>query len=169
MPGQQVDPSPINPSSIMKRYLLALITLPVLLGGCSSPNQSVSQRVIPTGTVTSSWGERPSYRQYSHHFDLTGRHPVNAFDSKVDLEVLVNADGTVQDVAILESSGNAMVDRVTVARFMGARYSLKLEPTDPAPHVVRQLIEYKTESSMKAADRWYIDATKYSDLGPLPN
>jgi TonB family protein len=155
----------------MNRCLLPLIALASLLSACSSPAPTTAQapaRAIPTGTRTTTWGERPSYDQSGHYFKLTGRPSVNAFDAKITFDVLVNPDGTVHDVALLSSTGNAKFDGRILARFKGARYTLRLDPADPAPHVVRQTVEFKTASADRGHDQRHIDTRNYSGAGPQP-
>lgn len=157
----------------MNRSLLSLIALASLLSACSSPAPTTAQapapaRAIPTGTRTTTWGERPSYDQSGHYFMLSGRPSVNAFNATITFDVLVNPDGTVQDVALLSSTGNEKFDRRILARFKDARYTLKLDPADPAPHVVRQTVEFKTASSDQRHDQRHLDTTNYTSMGPQP-
>lgn len=136
-----------------------LLVLTCLLGACSSfsPLRHAQATLPPrpaqlAGSKVTVWGERPSYDQGGHHFRGLGRPTVNTFDFKLTLDLLVNPDGSVHDVAIFESSGNPSLDRRVAARFKDAHYSLRLAPDDPAPHVVR----------------WTIDFSKYNSPNPDP-
>ena len=151
----------------MKRSLLPLVALTVLFGACTT-TQTSDQRAAPirTGTRATAWGQLPTYDQSGHYFQQVGRPPVNAFDATVAFDVMVNADGSVHDVALLQGSGNDHVDRQTLARFKKARYTMKLSPTDPAPYVVSQTVVYKTASTYASRG---IDPAQQKDLsGPKP-
>lgn len=127
----------------MKRSLLPLVALTVLLGACNT-TPTASQRVIPatsTGTRATAWGNLPTYDQRHHRFkNLSGRPPATAFNGPVALDMLVNRDGSVQGITLVQSSGNQRVDEVIKKRFTTGRYTLLLGPDDPAPYVVRQYV-----------------------------
>jgi len=150
----------------MTKRLLPLLALTLLLGACTTTQTSDQSPPIRTGTRATAWGELPTYDQRGHIFDLPGRSPVNAFDATLTFDVMVNADGTVHDVALLKGSGNDNVDRQTLARFKKAHYTLKLGPADPAPYVVQQTVEYKTASTYTSRG---IDPALQKNLsGPKP-
>jgi len=154
----------------MKSYPAAFIALTLLLGGCSSTppsGQPATAAVpIPAGTRPTPWGELPVYDQSGHFFQNLARvPPVLLPDAAVTLDIMVNHDGSVRDVAVAQSSGNREVDLQTQAQFAHARYSLRLRPEDPAPYVVHQTIAFKTDVAQTAPPTW----TTQGELGPQPN
>lgn len=155
----------------MSLRLLPLLALSLLLGACSSFQsshyhaKSPSPPPIQAGIKVTPWGELPSYEQAGHFFKSWANlrpSEVN-LSGRVVVEVLVKSDGTVRDVAIFESSGNPEVDRLALRMYKYSRYSLHLDATDPAPHVVRQEF-IRTPSQPPASD--HIDVTNYRTMGP---
>jgi TonB family protein len=139
----------------MKRYLLPLIPFAFLLGACSStlPTPAGKLAAVPTGPAVrienrlTAWGEMPSYEPKGHFFQGL-RAPgggASSLTGEVTLDFLINPDGTIQDSAIFSSSGQPKLDRAALARFKHARYTLRLGPDDPAPHVVRLTVGFKAE------------------------
>lgn len=155
----------------MSLRLLPLVALSLLLGACSSFQSShyVAKSTLPppirAGIKITPWGELPSYEQDGHFF----KSWVNLRPSEVNLsgrvvvEVLVKTDGTVRDVAIFESSGDSAMDQLALRMYKYSRYSLRLDATDPAPHVVRQ--EFIRTPSQPSASN-HIDVTNYRTMGP---
>lgn len=160
----------------MKALTLTVFALTCLLSACSTSTPTASNRAapppgpaIPTGTKVTAWGELPTYDAEGHRFKnmrapYAGRAPLNG---KATLDLLVNPDGTVEDVAVFESSGNAVFDRAVCAQFEKARYTLKLGPDDPAPYVVRLTIVLQSGTDA-GESQIPINMTNYSQLGPQP-
>jgi hypothetical protein len=155
--------------------ILPLLALACLLGACSSfsPVRHTQAAVPPrpaqlAGYKVTVWGERPSYDQLGHSFRGLGRPTVNTFDSKLTLDVLVNPDGSVHDVAIFESSGNASLDRRVAARFKHAHYSLRLAPDDPSPHVVRWALDFAKYNSPDLHPSADLAHNNLNGSGPVP-
>ncbi len=163
----------------MKLHALPLVALSLLLGACSSAQsrQSAAKPATPAAVRTenkvTAFGEFPSYDPRGQKFKaFTGRR-----DTEIDLrgravlDVIVNADGSVMDVAIFESSGNPAYDEMALRLFRNSRYSLRLAPGEPAPYVVRQ--EFVTKSNATAhtpssTGPDYTDtSSKYSDVTPM--
>ena len=134
----------------MKRFILPLIALTLLVGACSSSTSTVRKQDVPpksTGTRATAWGELPTYDQegYKFQFPKPPPHLGIASVTPVTLDVVVNADGSVEDATVVASSGNAALDRAALSAFIGARYSLQLSPGNPAPYVVRQQIKFSKD------------------------
>jgi TonB family protein len=150
----------------MKVAPLALLAACLLLAACSTPTTSTGPAVRAGNKVTR-WGELPAYEPNGHRFEGVGSPDVGRVlaNGVVQLDLLINADGTVEDVAIFESSGDPRVDKAAATAFRRARYTLKLGRDDPAPYVVRFTMTLKTEAPAPVSR---IDMTDYSKLGPQP-
>jgi TonB family protein len=156
----------------MKLIPLPLVALALLLGACSSSTPTAANHVAPPpgppvrgSTKVTAWGELPSYDARGHYFKDMRAPNGGPYNGKVTLDLLVNANGTVEDVAVFESSGNAQFDRAAADQFKKAQYTLQLGPDDPAPYVVRYTIVNRindTGSQIPA------NMTNYSQLGPGP-
>lgn len=155
----------------MKRCLLSLTALTLLLGACSSfqPSRyhakSPPPPPIQAGNKITLWGELPSYEQkgQSFHSWAVRRLFEANLAGRVVVDVLIEADGRVQDAAIFESSGNSDLDRMALRLYKNSRYSLRLGPGDPAPYVVRQ--EFIAQPPLRSSLD-HIDATNYRTMGP---
>jgi TonB family protein len=137
----------------MKLRTLPLVSLALLLGACSSfqnashfARNPVPPAVRAENKVTT-FGEFPSYQQEGQYFKLfvPRRDSEAALHGRAVVDVIVNADGTVQDAVIFESSGDRDLDQMAVRLYKNSRYSLRLSRGDPAPYVVRQ--EFVTRGS----------------------
>jgi TonB family protein len=158
----------------MKLTLLPVFALALLLSACSTSSSNSVQAptgpAIPAGNKVTQWGELPSYEPAGHHFSgVTAPHlgPLQV-NGELKLDLLVNPDGTIQDIAIFESSGDKVVDQIAASAFKKARYSLRLSANDPAPYVVRLTMGLKTTSVQNGHDQRYIDTRNYSSAGPTP-
>jgi len=129
----------------MKRFMiLPLFALAFLAGACSSPQsakKSPSPQAKAAGTVETHWGNLPAYTSEQGKgalvFDKEAiRLPVvAAYHVKVDL--LVDRDGRIKDVAVRESSGVPEIDAIVAQRFKQSRSRMVLDPTDAAPYVLQ--------------------------------
>ncbi len=162
----------------MKSPALLLVALSLLLGACSSfrAPAPVAKKVYPPAVraenIVTAFGEFPSYDSRGQSFKpFTNRRDTEiGLTGRAVLDVIVDADGKVQDVAIVESSGKPAYDEMALRVFRNSRYSLRLTSGDPAPYVVRQ--EFVTKSNVadhpRSGDVNYNDtASKYSDVTPM--
>jgi TonB family protein len=161
----------------MKLPALLLLASSVLLGACSSfqsPASTAKSTVPPavrTDNKITTFGEFPSYDPRGQYFKLftTLREYELGLSGRAVVDVIVNADGTVQDAAIFESSGHPEVDQMALRLYKNARYSLRLSPGDPAPYVVRQ--QFTTRGlRVNTADGSNLSGdanSKYSDITPM--
>lgn len=162
----------------MKTPLLPLLALSILLGACSSA-QSAKTATKPAPppaaraeSKVTSFGEFPSYDPRGQHFKLlTHRRDYEAVkEGRAVVDVIVNADGTVQDAAIFESSGDPTFDEMAIRLYKNSRYSLRLAPGDLAPYVVRQNFETRQGAPLNTADGSKLSSdinSKYSDITPM--
>jgi TonB family protein len=139
------DDSKTDPA--MKRRLTVLLALPLLLGACSSFTRSIAQRPEAPAPVrladrASAWGELPSYDQAGQFFEFSVYVSPSALsgDGTVSIDLLVDRDGSVQEAAIVSSSGHRQADDIAMMLYRNARYSLRLGDGDPAPYVVSQTV-----------------------------
>lgn len=152
----------------MKKLPLVLLATCMLLAACSSfkspqPESSAATQPVRIGTLVTVWGEFPSYETRGHYFQLYTRRPTDtALSGQAVVDILINADGTVRDAAIFESSGDPEVDALAVRLYKASRYSLRLAHGQAAPHVVRQGFFINT----REREPLRIDATNYGSLGP---
>jgi len=126
------------------RLPLLLVLLTLLASGCASTKTqptaagAESEFASGTGLCASPWGDLPTYTQPGPpalaQMPRGGSQP--DYDGSVVVDILVNRDGTVRDVAIVKSSGNDAVDDAALARARAFRYLAKIHPDDPAPYVV---------------------------------
>ena len=141
----------------------------MLLAACSSlkppqPLSSASPNPVLTGKLVTTWGEFPSYETTGHYFQLHNRRPRNlALSGHAVVDILINADGTIRDAAIFESSGDPEVDALALRLYKHSRYSLRLAADQSAPHAVRQDFFVRTRTHEPALR---LDATNYRELGP---
>ena len=166
----------------MKSSLLALLALPILLGACSTATtQSAhvdSNPAISAGIKDTKWGPLPSYEPDGHRFIWVHGPDFGMLNGLgvLKVDILVNSDGTVRDVAIVESSSNPRRDRAAAAAFKKARYSLNLSPVDPAPYVVRYAVaSFVVRDTMRVrgkanGGRGHLgDPKSVSSSGPQPD
>jgi TonB family protein len=136
----------------MKRILPPLLTLPILLGACSTAYRSSAQLpespAVRTADLDTAWGKRPSYDQKGQYFYPVKPRADNLRDEPgsggVVVDVLVNRDGTVKYLALVTSSGSRWLDGLAVEVLRESRYSLILTPELPAPYVVRHKFNFYT-------------------------
>lgn len=136
----------------MKRLLAPLIALAFLAGVCpatAKPTRQLSPESL--GTRSTAWGVLPTYNVSGQRFTFA-RRPRPPGDSfalwTVTLDVLVNADGSVEDATVTTSSGDPGADFAALASFIGARYSLQPGDNYPAPFVVQQKLIF-TQGSVQ--------------------
>ncbi len=153
----------------MKNLTMVLVAVCVMQSACSSfkppqPLSSAAAEPVRTGNRVTVWGEFPSYETTGHYFRLDNRrHRIRGLNGHAVVDVLVNADGTIRDAAIFESSGTPEVDALALRLYKHSRYSLRLASGHPAPHVVRQdfwVRDHEREPPL------HLDATNYGALGP---
>jgi len=139
----------------MKRFILPLIALTFLVGACSSPTKSVhkpGESPVLTGKLDTAWGELPTYKSSGHGFVLARQPLLPAGPLKtrtVDVDVMVNADGSVEDATVRTSSGDPRIDHAVLGSFIGARYSLKVGSGNPAPYVVPLTLKVSKPTNAK--------------------
>jgi TonB family protein len=158
-----------------------------LLGACSSVNSASDPLPTPPPAVritdsTTVWGKRPSYDPKGQYFIQVAAPNLHMWvrllthNVAATLDLLVNRDGTVQDAAVVESSGDPKTDVAVMAMYRHARYSLPLGPDAPAPYVVRQRFVSKGDANAGTAffdenpDRYHAN-TVFNDHptgAPLP-
>lgn len=162
----------------MKPPLLLLVASIFLLSACSSFQVPVptAKRTVPPAVRAenkiTTFGEFPSYDPRGQHFKLFAslREYELGLSGRAVVDVIVNADGTVQDAAIFESSGKPEVDQMALRLYRNSRYSLRLSPGDPAPYVVRQQFMTRDALHVNTADGSNLsgDANrKFSDVTPM--
>jgi len=126
----------------MKPLILPVFALALLAGACSS-TQSATNVPAPAknaGTVDTHWGNLPRYTSDQGIAALSFNPKAVPFfpeNYRVEVDLLVERDGQVRDVAVRRTSGAPAVDEVIVNRFKNSRSSLVLAPTDPAPYVIQ--------------------------------
>jgi TonB family protein len=160
----------------MKSHLLPILALSLLLGACttriSTSARTDTRPAISAGTKVTKWGELPSYEAAGHRFTKV-HFQYFQFDNTTDalqLDLLVNQDGTVRDVAVLERSDNPELNKAAAAAFRNARYSLKLSPDDPAPHVVRFTVGFlMIEGTSSPRSDGDLYGSSLGSLGPQPD
>lgn len=127
----------------MKLHALPLLALSLVLGACNSTRTTTQQKVPPPVRAENKvtvFGEFPSYDPRGQFFKpfTTRRDYEIGLTGRAVVDVIVNANGTVQDAVIFESSGDDDYDQMALRLYKNSRYSLRLAPGDPAPYVVRQ-------------------------------
>jgi TonB family protein len=127
-----------------------MIAAALLLGGCaSSPSTGRKGYAPQTGELATKWGKLPTYRHQSAELREFKQQFswLPAFFAGIDhtakVDVLVNRDGTVRDVAIIASSGDSGHDASVLGRLQGVRITMKIAPEDPAPYVYRTVVAFQ--------------------------
>lgn len=143
----------------MKRLILPLIALALLAGTCPAAPVKPTPQLSPEslGTRRTAWGVLPTYSVTGQRFTFARlpRPSLTAQARKpVTLDVLVNADGSVEDATITASSGNAVADLATLASFIGARYSLQPGDDYPAPFVVQLKMSFSQQPGTTYANAY---------------
>lgn len=159
----------------MKLPALSLLALSLLLGACSSLKYQPVTRAEPPppvreGTKVTFWGEMPAYEQQGQYFRYryVPRSVNRDLYGVVTVDALVNADGTVHEATVFESSGNPEIDQIAEGMVQSAVYSLRLNPGDPAPHVVRrQIVVNNSKERYRAGPG--VDTANNKLSGPQPN
>jgi len=131
-------------------FLTAMISSVLLFDACASAPATGHTATAPdrdyapkTGTLATTWGRMPTYAHQSKDLrqfkDQFSRLPVffAGIDNSATVDVLVDRDGTVRDVAVVRSSGDTDKDVSVRARLEGVRITTKIAPGDPAPYVFR--------------------------------
>jgi hypothetical protein len=161
----------------MKRVLLPIFALSLLLGACrTNPNMSArsdtSAHIVATsaavslGIKDSKWGPLPSYELASHSFThgSDSKFKSSARAGALKLDLLLDGDGSVHDVAVSESSGDAVMDKSIASAFKNAR-ALRLSPVDAGRHVLRFTMQIEIASRSQR----FTDGASLGSLGPQPN
>ena len=153
-----------------------MIASALLLGACTSSQQLGKAAVADsngfarqTGSLATAWGKLPTYshqpeelREFKSRFSWL---PVllAGIDNTATVDVLVNRDGTVRDVAIVESSGNPAKDSTVGPSLDGVRITTKIAPEDPAPYVFRTLVVFHKQVH-DSMDYSNYSATRYTGM-----
>jgi hypothetical protein len=118
------------------------------------------------GTVVTQWGSLPSYTGTQGNPIVLNPQRIPATPSvyKMEVDLLVERDGTVRDVALRSSSGFPELDKAIATELKGTRSLLVLAPTDPAPYVIR----YTLARLVAAEDNTsQIPLSSYNDYRPV--
>ncbi len=143
--------------SVTKIGLIAGMSASIfLLGACASTqapgHASVSSGAgyaHKTGELVTAWGKLPTYshqstdlRQFKAQFS---RLPAffAGIENTATVDVLVNRDGTVRDVAIIKGSGYLDKDASVKDRLEGVHLTTKIAPEDAAPYVFRTVVTFQ--------------------------
>jgi hypothetical protein len=129
----------------MKRLILPLVALAFLAApAAASPNSTRTLSPESLETRRTAWGVLPTYNVSGQRFTFARipRPSLALHFRSVSLDVLVNADGSVEDATITTSSGDPIADFTALACFIGARYSLQPGDSYPTPFVVHQKLEF---------------------------
>jgi len=138
----------------MHRILLFAPALPLLLAGCASLHQPRALVPPPPPAVrladlATTWGVLPRYEakgQFFYHLSRPFSHEY-VLNGVTTLDLLVDRDGRVQQLAVVASSGDVATDRMAKSMYWHARYTLPLGPDAPAPYVVREIVVFRGYSS----------------------
>jgi len=152
--------------------LTGMITSILLLGACASAPSTGHASAAPdsafapkTGTLATTWGTLPTYRhqardlqQFKDQFSWLPAFFAGTGQTAT-VDVLVNRDGTVRDVAIVKSSGDSNNDATVLSRINGVRISTTIAPGDPAPYVFRTVVtlQKNTGDTYASASNYYSD------------
>jgi hypothetical protein len=151
---------------------MPMLALAILLGACSSTQTAQNIQPLPAqaaGTVLTPWGEMPTYKFKGNAFVLNPhRAPVPRLAGVVEVDVLVERDGTVRDVFVRKVSGFTEVDSIVAAQFKESRSRLVLAPTDPAPYVIRDsLAKYVSYDTTSRIPQSSYNDSRFSDNRPM--
>ena len=139
---------------MISRIAALPLILSLMVAGCSSPDAKTKMHATEpeyapsTGLCASPWGDLPTYKQPARAAVRSEFRPVQTHNLKgtVVVDILVNRDGTVREVAVVKSSGKPDVDAAAVARARAFRFAAKIHPDDPAPYVVPEIkLRFDTE------------------------
>ena len=159
----------MKPFSTKLVFLSGMVTSALLLGACASSPSTGHASAAPdsvyapkTGTLATAWGQLSTYghqskdlRQFKDQFSWL---PVffAGIENSATVDVLVNRDGTVRDVAIVRSSGDPDKDASVRSRINGVRITTNIAPGDPAPYVFRTVVTFQKNP-------WETEATVIGD------
>jgi TonB family protein len=132
----------------MKRLLAPLLALAFVAGAgvaTAKPARPLSPEDL--GMRTTAWGVLPTYNISGQRFTFKRFPRATLFpdERSVTLDVLINADGSVEDATITTGSGDSAADVAALSSFIGARYSLQPGENYPTPFVVRQKMTFGKE------------------------
>lgn len=156
----------------MTKRFFPFIALTFLLGACSSTQSARNTQPLPAraaGIVVTPWGEMPTYKFKGNAFVLNPhRAPAPRVLGVVEVDVLVERDGTVRDVFVRRGTGYAAIDSIVTARFKESRSRLLLAPTDPAPYVIRDsLANYLSYDTTSRIPSWSYNDYRESNTRPM--
>ena len=162
----------MKPFSTKLVFLSGMVTSALLLGACASSPSTGHASAAPdrvyapkTGTLATTWGQLPTYGHQSKDLrpfkDQFSRLPAffAGFGNSATVDVLVNRDGTVRDVAIVKSSGDPAKDAMVRSKINGVRITTSIAPEDPAPYVFRTVVtlQKSTGETNASASNYYVD------------
>ncbi|HYC70064.1 MAG TPA: energy transducer TonB [Opitutaceae bacterium] len=141
----------------MDSRLLALFIAAAFAAGCGTTPSVPPQPPVALGEDSTPWGVLPRYEARMRPGSWFNRGGTSA-PGTVVADVLVERDGKVREVKIIEVVGSALTARQALATLKDSRYA-PLPPDGPELYVVRQIIE------TKAGPRSAISGGTYGD-GP---
>lgn len=145
---------------VASAFWLGACTSSQQFGGKTSGNGDGYAR--RTGVLATAWGDLPTYQVELRQLPVHRAPPPRGLNGTVTMDLLVDRDGSVKEMAIVQSSGDARIDHTVQSEFVGARFATKIAPGDPAPYAFRVTRTFHDDGKEPIASNEYSFAPTYA-------
>ena len=121
----------------MRPLLLPLLALALMAGACSSVSPPPATAHDHLGTISSKWGELPTYSPIPKPFAIRLERPDPNLSGEAIVDLLLNRDGRVTDWNVVSSPDNNAFQRGVAVWVKDLRLGPRLAASEPSPYVLR--------------------------------
>ena len=104
---------------------------------CSTPPERTTAAHYRTGTISSKWGELPTYSPTPEPFTIRIERSDPNLSGEAVVDLLVERDGRVKDWHVVSSPDNHSFQRGVAVWLRDFRVGPRLAESEPAPYVLR--------------------------------
>jgi outer membrane biosynthesis protein TonB len=121
----------------MRLLLIPVFALALVLAACSSTSKQPATAHYQTGSISSKWGDLPTYSPTPEPFAIRLERPDPNLSGEATVDLLLNRDGRVKDWDVVSSEDNNAFKRRIALWVNNHRMGPRLAASDPAPYVLR--------------------------------